>query len=319
MGTFDVAYCVEADLRSILPSIADYDKKRPLLGWTEDSTDLYKLGSVGSISMLYKGSSELGTAQTTKVACDTEGEWFYDSSLDEIYYFTLTNPNGEDIEAGTDWSTLVTAVISKSSEMVRAIVGKQILKHAWGTRDYDEVIVSSTAAIACGRLVRPHNEDLANRLEFYYNYEGDEFPKGILQRVRDGQISLSSEITPALGAGILEESAVDASTTGGINDIRGIATGNDTIKIIIDAGATFSYGSASAVTYSVWIKDDTGLMTYQYISGETIDGDYQDLAYGLDIRFNPGKYVTSDAWYVKVSKEPVETHQGFDSLRLTKR
>ena len=319
MSVFDVSYCTEADLRSILPAVADYDKKSGIDGWTEDSalTDRYKAGSTGTVDVLYKDGIELSTAETTLTTVTSNGKWYYDSAADVVYYFNDgDDPDGLNMEAGTDWAPLVTAAMSKSSELTRAIVGKPIIKHRFGTRDYDEVIVSSAAAIAVGRLVRPHDGELANRLEYVYNYDGDEFQKGMLQKVRDSQISLSSEINPALGSGILEESAVNASTTGGIDDIKGQASGNDTIEIKIINGDTFSYGSASAVTFSVSIKDSTGLMTNEVITAEIINGDYQTLAYGLQLRFTTGIYTADDAWYVRVSKEPIETHQGFRSIPI---
>jgi len=199
MSNFDVSYCTEADLRSILPSIADYDKKRVISNWVPDSglTDRYKAGGVGSVSQLYKDEVELGDAESSLAAVTSDDKWYYDSDTDTVYYFNDgDDPNALDMEAGTDWSTLVTSAISKSSEIVRSIIGRYPIKHRFGTRDYDEVIVSSTAAIAVGRLVRPHDGDLADRLEFYYNYDGDEFPRGVLQRIRDKQISLSEDITP---------------------------------------------------------------------------------------------------------------------------
>ena len=62
MGTFDVSYCVEADLRGILPTIADYARKRAITGWSVESGSQYKSSSTGSISMLYRNGGELGTA-----------------------------------------------------------------------------------------------------------------------------------------------------------------------------------------------------------------------------------------------------------------
>ncbi len=319
MSNFDVSYCTEADLRTILPNIADYDKKRVVSGWSSDSAlvDRYKAGSTGTIDVLYKDGVELGTAESSLAGVTSDDKWYYDSALDTVYFFNDgEDPNGLNMESGTDWATLVTSAISKSSEITRSIVGKPIIKHRFGTRNYDEVIVSGAAALAVGRLVRPHDGDLADRLERYYNNDFDEFPKGILQKIRDSEISLSSEISPALGSGILEESSINSSTTGGIDDIRGRASGNDTIEIKIINGDTFSYGSASAVTYSVKVKDETGLMVNEVVTAEIINGDYQTLAYGLQIRFVPGVYTANDTWYVKISKEPIETHQALRNIPI---
>ncbi len=321
MSNFDVSYCAEADLRTIYPNIAKYGKKRVVAGWVADSalTDRYKSGSVGSISQLYKDGIELGTAKENLAAVDSNGEWYYDSDLDVVYYFNDgNNPNELDIEAGTDWSTLVVDVILRASNEVFAIVGKPILKHRYKDNNYDSVIVHSTAALACGFLIRPSNKELADNLELRYNNDFDEFPKGILQKVRDSEISLSSEINPALGVGVLVEASLDDATTGGIDDIRGSALDNDTLKIEIVLGGTFSYGTAnSTITYRVKGKSGTGLMTLTLVQTTAINGDYQTLTNGMELRFIPGVYTTSDSWYVKISHEEVETHQAINSVIAT--
>ncbi len=248
MSNFDVSYCVEADLRTILPNIADYDKKRVVSGWSSDSAlvDRYKAGSTGTIDVLYKDGLELGTAESSLANVTSDDKWYYDSAADAVYYFNDgDDPNGLNVESGTDWATLVASAISKSSEITRAIVGKPIFKHRYGTRNYDEVIVSGAAAMAVGRLVRPHDGDLADRLERVYNYTGDEFPKGMLQEVRDGKISLSNEITPALVNGIPVEDSVDDATTGDISDIKGRAVYNDTLIVDIVLGGKLAKGTTS--------------------------------------------------------------------------
>ncbi len=321
MSNFDVSYCPngEADLRGVLPNIADYDEKRVISGWVVDSAlvDRYKSGSPGTIDMLYKDNFELGAAEANLAAVTSDDKWYYDSAADAVYYFNDgDDPNGLNMGAGTDWATLVNDSILRASRTFEAITGKYPIKHRWGTLDYDGIVTDCVAGLAVGRLVRPHKGELADRLEFVYNYDGDEFPKGIMQRIRDGQISLSEEINPALGKGILVESAVDAATTGGIDDIRGRSSGNDTIEVKIINGDTFSYGSVSAVTFSVKIKDETGLMTNEVVTAEIVNGDYQTLAYGLQIRFVTGLYTDNDAWYIKVSKEPIETHQALRNISI---
>jgi len=317
MGVFDVSYCTSADLRSILPTIASYDKKRLLTGWSLESGSIYQLGSTGEVSMLYRDKLELGTAQVSKVACDADGKWYYDSAADVCYVYSTAAPKTHKMEAGTDYTTLETAAIVKGSELVRSIVLKSIVPKPGGT--YDQVIVMGTAAIAVGILVRPYDIELADSLERKYNNYDEQYPLGLLQLVNEDKISLHNEIHPSLGQGVVIEQSLDDATTGGILDIKGLATDNDTVKVIIDTGGTFSYGSASTITHSTWIKDSTGLMTLQYISSDTVNGDYQEMAHGLELQFIPGVYVAEDTWYIKVSREPVETHQSIRTIQLTKR
>ena len=325
MSNFDVSYCAEADLRTILPNIADYDKKRVVSGWSSDSAlvDRYKAGSTGTIDVLYKDGVELGAAESSLAGVTSDDKWYYDSDTDTVYFFNDgEDPNGLNMESGTDWATLVTSAISKSSEITRAIVGKPIIKHSWGTRDYDEIIVSGAASLAVGRLVRPHDGDLADRLERVYNYDGDEFPKGFLQSIRDGQISLSDEITPALSAGILVDAVVNSLTTGGIEKTRGVATVNDTLCIEIVNGGNAVYGVSDNITYRVTGKDSEGLQADVIVETDGINGDYQSLGGGIYGRFaygtavTPVVYTTGDKWYLEVSKEPIETHQRYRNIPI---
>ncbi len=326
MSSFDVSYCTEADLRTILPNIADYDKKRVVSGWSSDSAlvDRYKAGSTGTIDVLYKDGIELGAAEANLAAVTSDDKWFYDSAADAVYFFNDgEDPNGLNMESGTDWATLVASAISKSSELTRAIVGKSIIKHRYGTRNYDEVIVSGAAAIAVGRLVRPHDGDLADRLERIYNNDFDEFPKGMLQGVRDGQISLSNEITPALVGGIPVEDSVDDATTGDIRDIKGRANRNDTLVVDIVAGGDLAQGTASAVSYRVKGQDSEGQGLATLVDTTIITGEYQSLGQGMSIMFEVGTsaiplvYTTGDSWLIRVSREEVETHQAIHSVIAT--
>ncbi len=328
MSNFDVSYCAEADLRTIYPNIAKYGKKRVVAGWVADSdlTDRYKSGSVGSISQLYKDGIELGAAEANLAAVTSNGKWYYDSDLDVVYYFnSADNPNELDIEAGTDWATLVADMITRASDDVRGIVGKPIFKSRLRDKVFDSVIVHGTAAIACKYLIKPHNKDLAqDTVSEWDNEEGDnDEPKGKLQKVRDSQISLRSEITPALLGGFPYEVSLNASSTGAMNDIRGRSLVNDILEVSIVTGGSLVYGTDSTVTYQVKGKSSTGLQTANIVSAAIITGDYQTLAEGLELKFDwgissaPAVYTASDSWFVEVSREEVETHQAIHSVIAT--
>lgn len=328
MSILDVVYCVESNLRGIYPNIAKYGKKRVVSGWVSDSAlvDRYKSGSVGSINQLYKDAIELGAVESSLATVTSNGKWYYDSDTDTVYYFNdANNPNELDIEAGTDWSTLVDDMIIAASEDVRGIVGKPILKSRLRDKAYDSVIINGTAAIACEYLIKPHNSDLAQEVVSKYDNEEDanDLPKGKLQKVRDGQISLRNEITPALLGGFPYEASLNAATTGAINEIRGKASGNDVVLVEIVEGGNLVYGVPNTtVTYRVKGKDSQGLQNAELVSATIINGDYQSLAYGLSFRFdfgiasNPAIYTTGDKWYVDISKEPLDTHKPLNSIPI---
>ena len=307
--SFDVKYCTQRDLQRILPTINDYDQKRKITGWEEEVADsnLWQSGSVGLLEVFYRNGVELDPPKDSKVLCVAEGDWFYDSGIDTVYYYTETDPVTLQIHGGVDWTSLVETVIYSASQMVNSITGKSIFKRPWGVASYDVVIRDGAASLAVAQLVRPFDDELAARIERKYDYDDDDFPKGRLQKVRDGEISLSSETTPALVGGMPYYANVDDASTGGLDDIRGKASQSDTMLLEITTAGTFEYGTASPVKYKIKIKTDAGLQLNEILSDVTINGDYQDLAYGLQHRFHPGDYTLGDKFFVMSSAEDIES------------
>jgi len=313
MSTYRVAYCTENDVQSILPNIADYDRKRIIGNWSTYSGSTYQSGSTGSVDMLYRDGLELGAAQSSLGDLNTDGEWFYDSSADVCYLYSTNDPaTSHVIEGGKDYSTIMTEAINRASEMVDSIVGKPIYpKKGVGyqgqtTRDYDEVIILSTAGLTASLLVRPFDKDLADEIEGRWNNE--ETGLGMLQLIRRGDVKLHHEVGEE-NEGLISEVSVNGSSTGSPIDVKGSPTADDLIKVQIQTGGTFTYGSASSVTYSTWVGDgSTSLKIQKVIDAETIHGGYQNIGHGVSIRFSQGVYTANDEWQVEVSNSFPETH-----------
>ena len=125
---------------------------------------------------------------------------------------------------------------------------------------------------------------------------------GYLDMVRTGQIALSQDEGLAKHSGIIREIAINASTTGSIIDVRGTPGVDwDVIKIICSTAGTFTSGSASGVKYDTYVADDTGLKIDKSSDAETIDGGFQDVGHGMQVRFSPGVYTINDEWELEVS------------------
>ena len=157
MSTYEVAYCNASDLQAILPSIGEYDRKFVVTGWAAEGTsNVYQCASVGDVSLLYRDGIELTSEANLSnlKANENNGEYFYDSALDIVYLFSTTSPiTAHIMEKGKDFSDVQDEAINRASELVRSIVGKPIYpKKGTGyqdesLRDYDEVIILSTAGI----------------------------------------------------------------------------------------------------------------------------------------------------------------------------
>ena len=76
--------------------------------------------------------------------------------------------------------------------------------------------------------------------------------------------------------------------------------------------------------YDVKIKDSTKLKNNEVISGEIINGDFQSLAYGLQVRFAGGNggsvAIANDEWEIEVYSYSMDsTVSGINSIMQTRR
>jgi len=302
MSTYLEALCTQEDMQSILPSLGEYNRNTVLTTWSIHSGNVYKSPSSGRVDMLYRDGNEL-TSVADLASVDSDGEYFYDSSSDVVYLFSSANPStNHTIETGKDFTDSVNEARNRASELVRAIVAKPIYKRKGvgyqgeTTRNYDEVLILSTAAMAVGLMVRPFDVDLATEIEEKYNNEGD--PPGILQLVRDGFIKLHHEFSADRSQGLIVPVNVDSSTTGSIVDISGSPSRTDVLRIQITTGGTLAYGSASSIIYKVMASDDTGVQTTAIVEGETLTGNYDTLGMGLKFKASQGVFTAGDYWFV---------------------
>ena len=302
MSTYLEALCTQEDMQSILPSLGEYNRNTVLTTWSIYSGNVYKSPSSGRVDMLYRDGNEL-TSVVNLAAVDSDGEYFYDSAKDIVYLYSSANPStNHTIETGKDFTDTVTEARNRSSEIVRSMVAKPIYKRKGvgyqgeTTRNYDEVLILSAAAIAVSLMVRPFDMELATEIEEKYNNEGD--PPGILQLVRDGLIKLHHEFSADRSQGLIIPVNVDSSTTGSIVDISGSPSRTDMLRIQITTGGTLAYGTASPVRYKVLASDDTGVQTTTIVENEIITGGYDTLGMGLKFKASQGVFTSGDYWFV---------------------
>ena len=311
MSTYDEVYAnTGTDLEFYLPDIQAFDRRLLITEWFIFSSKIYRSGSVGTIDELFRDNITLGSAQSSLSnlqSNDTDGQWFYDSTNDVVYLRSDNTPvTHHTIEGGRSFSDLKTLALQKSAEFIRSYINKPIHKRLGvgiqgsSGRDYDDIIVKSNSLLACASIVRPYDQERADYLDsLAYNPEEK---NGYLDLIKSGEISLWHDKSSRQNQGIVRRVSVNSNTTANISDLRGLATDDDFIKVIITNGGTLTRGSAnSSVTYSVFVGDDTGLQVKEVVSDEPISGGYQQLAYGLELRFSYGLLTTNDTWEIEVS------------------
>ena len=309
MSTYEASYCdTNTDLQYIVPDINNYNLRRVLpADWVASgTTNLYYLYSAGYVTQLFYNGEEMTSVTDTPNA---NKEFNYATGTGLLSFY-LTNSstsllNSAVIESGRDWYDTKVEAVRKASDLCRNVLPVPIYPRkgvgmASSTgNDYPEIIVRSTAIIACADLVRPFDKEKGDELmSMAMNPDGT----GYLDMVRTGQIALSQDEGLAKHSGIIREVSINANTTGSIIDVRGKPTVDwDVIKIIISTAGTFTSGSASGVKYDTYVKDDTGLKIDKSSNAETIDGGFQDVGHGMQVRFSPGLYTSNDEWELEIS------------------
>tara|TARA_R110001592_G_scaffold105134_3_gene295688 strand:+ start:2859 stop:3842 length:984 start_codon:yes stop_codon:yes gene_type:complete len=309
MSTYEATYCdTNTDLQYIVPDINNYNLRRVVPSdWVSSgTTDLYYLYSAGYVTQLFYNGEEMTSVTDTPNA---NKEFNYNTSTGLLSFFLENSStsllNSSVIEAGRDWYDTKVEAVRKASDLCRNVLPVPIYpRKGVGTasatgNDYPEIIVRSTAIIACADLVRPFDKEKGDELmAMAMNPEGT----GYLDMVRTGQIALSQDEGMAKHSGIIREVSINANSTGSVIDVRGRPSVDwDVIKIVVSTAGTFTSGSASGVKYDTFVKDDTGLKIDKSTNAEVIDGGYQDVGHGMQVRFSPGVYTINDEWELEIS------------------
>ncbi len=201
----------------------------------------------------------------------------YDTDLDLCFLITNNqDPNDYLVEAGEDFTTVVTQFRTDASRYLDSMLDPNMPKEAWKDKEgnFDYIIIRTTALIAANFMIKSHdpNSELANALieEAMMN----------INNINDGKAALSWQTTRDSSQGVVRDVTY---TDGKIRpvDTRGEWNGTyDLIKVIITTG-----GVLGTAKYSVYTKDSDKLKNNQVVTDEIISGDYQPLAGGLQIRF----------------------------------
>jgi len=271
-------YCTHKELKRVFPQLDEFDTKVQVFGWTEVSTNKYASHNSGLVTQLFVDGEDLGVAQSAHTDLNVEGEWFYNSAEDVLYYYSASSPADKLMEAGEEFTAMVTQFRTDASRYLDSKLDPNLpreqIKDKSGNFDY---IIVRTSALLCAvfmiRATDPTSE-MADAMM-------DE-AQGNIDDLNNGKAGLSWQNTADSYKGVIR----DVTYTGTVRpvDTRGYYSGTyDLIKIKITTG-----GAIGTSRYSVWEKDGDKLGMNegtQVVTDEIINGDYQALAGGLQIRF----------------------------------
>ena len=122
--TSTIEYTTHRTIKDMYPGIDSYDAKERIYNWeTTGTSNLYLSRNSGLVTVLFADGEDLGDAEANSGVVNANGEWYYDSDLDTVYYFnSASSPNDLIVESGEDASTLMTRMIRRSSRMVESLL-----------------------------------------------------------------------------------------------------------------------------------------------------------------------------------------------------
>ena len=293
--TSSIAYCTNRDLYDVYPQLKSADTKTRIYGWVVHSGSLYRADDSGLITQLFADGQDLGSAEANSGVVNANGEWFYESTLDAVYYYnSATSPADMIMEAGEDTDTLTQRYRENASRHLESLIDSRLSAEISKDREgnYPYIIKRATSLIAISQLLKA--DDPASEIAGAFMEEATEYIDGL----RSGDIQLPHQVTGDSSYGVIRDVTY---TTGKVRPVqtRGVYQGTyDLIKVKIIGG-----GAVGTATYSVWEKSSTDLKSTQIVTAETINGDFQACAGGLEIRFAGGTDSTvataNDEWEIE--------------------
>ena len=308
-------YISSRDLKDVFPNLDEFDTKKPVYGWVVDSGTRYVAHDSGLVTQLFVDGKDLGSVQSAKTDVDANDEWFYDSATDAVYYYNdASSPDDLLMEAGEDFATLKTRVMKDASNYVDSKLDATLPREQFLLKDgtYDYLIRRLTGLVAAYFLVKGKDptSEIAEALF-------DEAQLHI-EDLNSGRAKLSFQNTGDASKGIVRKISVAGSLN--IVDTRGNYRGSyDRLKVIVTTA-----GAIGTSKYSVYAKNTDGLKNNLVVQTEVINGDYQDLAGGLQIRFqgsaDDSTATQNDEWEVEVMGLYEETdNPAIRSVRMTRK
>ena len=271
-------YCTHRDLKDIYPNLNDFDVKTAIYGWVVVSGTKYAAHNSGLVTQLFADGEDLGPAQSAHTDLNTEGEWFYNSAEDVCYYYAASTPADKLMEAGEEFSTLITRIMKNASRYVDSRIDAGIPRDAFKDKEgnYDYFLVRTASLVSIYFLINSENpgSDVAEKFLAEANFN--------IEQINTGKTKLSYQVTGDSASGVLREVvSPQAGNALYIVDTRGHYTGiYDLMKIVISIA-----GAIGTAKYDVYHGDSTGLKQNKVVDAELITGKYQSVGGGLQVRF----------------------------------
>ena len=302
-------YASISDLNKYFNRVNDFDSKVQIFP-TLTSGSLHLFRDSGFVDSLFVNGEELAAAQSTSGAVDTNGEWFYNSSTNQVEYhnsnYSSTTINEQVFEAGVDFTTfLEQSLVDASLELhnyldMRYSTPLEKIKQTdidtasvSIAEEYDPIIIKAVCYIATANLIRA-KEGASEEADYYYSLVTNPERTGLIDKLNDGIYKLSHEVDGNDKKGSIRHRSV--AGTMDLVELAGEYQGElyDLLKVEIEA--TGAYGTATFKVHYLSNDQLFGAVS----SAEKITGGLQHIHNGIFGRFQGASATDGDIWEIEV-------------------
>ena len=325
----DFKYAGQSDLEMYYPNFSSYDAKRQILGWeTTGTSNLYLARNSGLVTQLFVNGEDLGDAEANSGVVNVNGEWYYDSALDTIYYFNdASNPIDLLMEGGIDNATYFDQMLVNASMELNNLLDAryatplpkvaQIDQNTASNsqaKEYDAIVIKMTSYICVANILRAEGQ--TEEADYYYSQVTNADRTGIVDRLNAGEFKLSYEVDAKDRQGAINNKSVSGSMD--IVETGGQYVGEAYDLLKITCTTTGAYGVAE-VKVEYYGNDK---IFGQESDPELVTGGLQELngLGGLMVRFQGASMTQNDYWEIEVASASREiTNAQSSAIDLTRR
>ena len=325
MAVSSFKYCSQRDVKDVYPNIDESDNKVVVRNWIETGTsNLYLARNSGLVTVLFVDGEDLGDPEANSGVVNANGEWYYDSNLDTVYYFnSASDPNELLMEAGEDWATLIDRMIVNCSMELSAMLDARFPRpipkafqyaeatDGSDTPEYDYILKRATALLVAHHLLISKDPQSEIALSIMNELTNDE-SSGIIDRLNDGRLKLSFEVDSSDKSGDI----VEVTRTGSMYlvETSGEWYGEPYDRVKLKCTTAGVYGTAEiSVSYY-----GNGKIYGETMTGVSVNGALTELLLGLNVRFEGNSMSVDDEWHIVLRNFALEsTNAGVRTIKST--
>ena len=305
----DFRYASQSDLEMYWSGYSQFDAKRQVFGWSLLSSNKYIADNTGLVTQLFMDGADLGAAQGSAGAVDSNYKWYYLSTDDRLYLYNDANsPTDLVMEGGIDNTTYFDQMLVNASMELNNLLDRRYptpipkytqydanTTHVSSTTEYDAIIIKSTCYLCVANLLRTNSRQ--EEADYYNNLVTNMEGSGLVDRLNKGEYKLSYEVDSDDSQG--KPRAITQSGSMDIIETGGAYSGEAFDLLRITCTTTGAYGVA-IVKVEYYGSD-------KLFGSETTDikvtGGLQHIHGGWYCRFQGASMTQNDLWEVEVYSE----------------